>query len=88
MPRDDRQPAAPVLRQAIAGDGSVTLTWLASAGATSFSVWRRSGGSAYTVVATSITGTTYNDIGLVNGTTYEYVVAAHNIFGRVLGHRR
>ena len=74
-------PAAPVLQQAIAGNEAVTLTWAASAGATSYTVWRKSGSSDYTAVAADYTGTTYTDTALNNGTTYEYVVTAHNTFG-------
>ncbi len=74
-------PAAPVLQQAIAGNQTVTLTWTASTGATSYTILRRLVGGGYTEVATDLTATTYTDISLINGTTYEYVVTAHNTFG-------
>ena len=53
-----------------AGDGQVTLTWLASADATSYQVFR--GGS----VVGSPTATTFTDTGLTNGTAYSYYVVA------------
>jgi fibronectin type 3 domain-containing protein len=68
-------PAAPGGLVATAGDGSVSLTWNASAGATSYSVYR----------GTAVVGTTaspsFTDTGLTNGTTYSYKVTASNAAG-------
>lgn len=75
-------PAAPGGLTAIADDASIGLSWNASIGATSYSVKRSllEGGS-YTTIATSVSGTSYNDTGLTNGTTYYYVVSATNSYG-------
>lgn len=75
-------PPAPVLKQALAANQSVTLTWEASVGATTYTVWRRvSGLPTWVDVATDLTGLTYTDSGLANGTSYDYVVTAVNTYG-------
>ncbi len=63
---------------ALPGDTSASLSWTASASAVaSYTVKRATvSGGPYTTVATGLTGTTYTDTGLVNGTTYYYVVTA------------
>jgi cellulose 1,4-beta-cellobiosidase len=74
-------PAAPTNVQAAAGNAQVTLTWNASAGATSYTVQRSttSGGPYATVPGGSgLAGTSFVDTGLTNGTTYYYVVIAVN----------
>nr|WP_246070607.1 glycoside hydrolase family 6 protein [Paenibacillus kobensis] len=75
-------PAAPASLTATAGNAQATLTWTASSGATSYNVKRATtSGGAYTTVATGVTGTTYTNTGLTNGTTYYYVVSAVNSAG-------
>ena len=73
---ENPNPTVPENLQAIAGDGQVSLTWLAFPGAVSYKV-KRSGtpGSGYTVVGTP-TGPSFTDSPLVNGTPYYYVVSA------------
>ncbi|WP_127532586.1 glycoside hydrolase family 9 protein [Paenibacillus kobensis] len=75
-------PAAPTGLTAAAGDAQAALTWTASAGAASYNVKRAVvSGGPYTTVATGITGTTYTNTALTNGTTYYYVVSAVNTAG-------
>jgi fibronectin type 3 domain-containing protein len=55
----------------------VSLSWTASAGATSYSVRRSTtSGSGYTVLVNGLTTTSHTDTTVINGTTYYYVVTA------------
>ncbi|MCZ8518502.1 MULTISPECIES: glycoside hydrolase family 48 protein [Paenibacillus] len=75
-------PGAPAGLAAAAGDAKATLTWSASAGAASYNVKRATtAGGPYTTVATGVTGTSFTNTGLTNGTTYYYVVSAVNAVG-------
>ncbi|HXU75817.1 MAG TPA: PA14 domain-containing protein, partial [Methylomirabilota bacterium] len=77
-------PATPTGLSAVGGNTSVTLSWNASAGATSYNVKRSTNnGGPYTTIAT-VTGTSYTDSGLANGTTYYYVVSALSVPGYIL----
>ena len=74
-------PSAPTGVTATAGNQQVSLSWNASAGATSYNVKRgTASGGPYTTVS-SPTTTSYTDTGLTNGTTYYYVVTAVNAAG-------
>ncbi|MDB6109038.1 MAG: type sorting protein [Pedosphaera sp.] len=74
-------PPTPVGFSAMPGNGQVILKWTASVGATSYILQRStSSGGPYTIVATP-TATNYTNIGLVNGTTYYYIVSAQNARG-------
>ena len=74
-------PAAPTSLQATAGSAQVSLSWTASATATSYHVKRSTtSGGPYTQVAAPAT-TSDTDTGLTNGTTYYYVVSALNAAG-------
>jgi len=74
-------PSAPTGVTATAGNQQVSLSWNASAGATSYNVKRGgASGGPYTTVS-SPTTTSYNDTGVSNGTTYFYVVSAVNTYG-------
>jgi len=76
-------PAAPTGLTASAGNAQVSLSWTASSGATTYSVFRgtSAGGESATALVTGLTGTTYTNTGLTNGTTYYYKVAAVNASG-------
>jgi len=76
-------PAVPTGLMAAAGTGSVTLSWIASAGATSYSVYRgtTSFGQSATPIATGVIATTYTNTLLTHGTTYFYRIAAFNAGG-------
>jgi fibronectin type 3 domain-containing protein len=74
-------PAAPTGLQVTAGDAQVSLSWTASAAASSYHVKRSTtSGGPYTQVAAPAT-TSDTDTGLTNGTTYYYVVSALNAAG-------
>jgi len=73
-------PVTPVSLVAVPGNGKINLSWLASSGASSYNLKRSiASGSETNLVST--TGTTYSDNGVVNGTTYYYVVSAVNAGG-------
>jgi len=74
-------PGIPSGLTATVGNASVTLSWTASTGATSYHVKRSTTtGGSYTTIA-SPTTVNYTDSGLTNGTTYFYVVSAVNASG-------
>jgi Glycoside hydrolase family 44/Fibronectin type III domain len=74
-------PATPTGLQATAGSAQVSLTWTASATASSYHVKRSiTSGGPYTQVAAPTTASD-TDTGLTNGTTYYYVVSALNAAG-------
>jgi len=77
------EPSAPTGLVATAGNNQVSLVWNAAAGAASYTVKRSTvnGGPYTTIVASGITGTSYTDTTVANGTTYYYVVSAVNPAG-------
>ncbi len=69
-------PSAPTGLTATAASTQVSLTWGLVNGATGYNVKRSTTtGGPYTTVAAGVTGTAYTNTGLVNGTTYYYVVS-------------
>lgn len=75
-------PPAPAGLTASAGNAQIVLTWTAASGATGYNVKRSTtNGGPYANVATNVTGTTYTNTALTNGTTYYYVVTAVNASG-------
>jgi large repetitive protein len=76
-------PQAPANLTAVAGTGQVTLNWAASAGATTYSVFRgtTSGGEGATALMANLTATSFTDTAVTNGTTYFYFVEAVNSTG-------
>lgn len=75
-------PHAPTGLNATPGNAKVTLSWTASAGATSYTVERSTtNGGPYTVLANFVSGTNFLDNTASNGTTYFYVVEAVNAVG-------
>ncbi|MGO8673381.1 MAG: fibronectin type III domain-containing protein [Capsulimonadaceae bacterium] len=77
-----RIPAVPTRPAATPGNAQVSLLWTATAGATSYNVYRSTAEDAGgTLVEDGITRTRYTDTGLSNGTAYYYEVAAVNDTG-------
>ncbi len=75
-------PSAPTGLAATAGNGSVGLTWNASAGATSYSIYRGTAPGAEGTTAVGTTASTsFTNTGLTNGTAYYYKVTASNSVG-------
>ena len=75
-------PGAPPSLTATAGNGQVALAWGAASGASSYNVKRATiSGGPYTTVQSGLTGTSFTNTGLSNGTTYYYVVTASNAAG-------
>ena len=71
-------PVAPTGLNATAGNAQVSLSWNASSGATSYNVKRATtSGGPYTKVSSPTTASD-TDSGLINGTTYYYVVSVVN----------
>jgi parallel beta-helix repeat protein len=75
-------PGAPGGLTATPGDGQVALGWTAVSGATSYTVKRATtAGGPHAVVQAGLTGTSFTDPGLTNGTPYYYVVTSSNAVG-------
>ncbi|MGH6692241.1 MAG: S8 family serine peptidase, partial [Gammaproteobacteria bacterium] len=75
-------PSTPDGLTATSGDSRVTLTWPAVAGAMRYNVKRSLvSGGPYSVLVEDVAGITFTDTGLVNGTTYYYVLSAENSLG-------
>ena len=80
IPATGGLPAAPANLNASAAPGQVLLSWNTVAGATNYRVYRATtpGGQGSTPIASNVTGTTYTDNTVADGTTYYYVVTAVN----------
>ena len=76
----DDNPALPAVPQNLHATGtsasSVFLAWNAAAGATGYRIQRDGN-----IVASDVTGTTYEDTGLIPVTSYSYNVIAYNQYG-------
>ena len=71
-------PAAPTGLAATSSNQAIGLTWAATSGAASYSVYRgtSAGGESTTALIAGLTTPSYSDAGLTNGTTYYYIVKA------------
>jgi regulation of enolase protein 1 (concanavalin A-like superfamily) len=75
-------PAPGGLAAAAVSSSQIALAWNAVTNAANYNVKRATtNGGPYTVVATGVTATNYNDTGLADGATYFYVVSAVNVGG-------
>lgn len=80
-------PAAPAALTATPGNAQAALSWTASAGATSYNLYYSLNTGITTATGTKIgnlTGTTYTQAGLTNGSTYFYIVTAVGLGGESL----
>lgn len=75
---DTDAPTTPGSLQAVAGDGTVRLSWTPSSDNVAVSGYRIYRGG---VLIDTVTATTFNDSGLVNGSTYLYAVRAFDAAG-------
>jgi Fibronectin type III domain len=78
-------PSTPASLTATAGNAQVALSWSASSGypTPTYAIERSttSATEGFTVLISGLTGTSYADTGLTNGTTYYYRVVAQNEAG-------
>jgi fibronectin type 3 domain-containing protein len=75
-------PLAPPLLEAVPGAGMVTLSWSDVPLATSYNINRSGRPSSEELYQVGVTGTTFNDTGVVAGMTYFYTVNAVNANGQ------
>jgi molybdopterin-binding protein len=75
-------PSAPLNLTATTSNSQAVLTWNHVADATGYTVSRATySGGPYTTIASTVTTSTYTNVGLTNGVTYYYVVQAYNMMG-------
>src|SRR5207302_1698775 len=69
-------PSTPTNLTAAPGNGQVTLSWSAATGAASYNLYRKIGRASCRERAdvTGIASTSYTNIGLTNGSTYDFTV--------------
>jgi hypothetical protein len=64
--------------------GTIHIAWFGNTGATNYRLYRRTAMSAVSLVSGTNSGSSYDDVGLVSGTTYTYYVEPENAAGRGL----
>ncbi|TAL02032.1 MAG: hypothetical protein EPO07_07740, partial [Verrucomicrobia bacterium] len=75
-------PLAPISLSAFPGNAQVVLSWTAVPGVTGYYLYGgTNSGDETNVVLANYSGTSYTNTGLLNGTTYYYVVASTNSTG-------
>ena len=76
-------PSSPADLTVEIGDGQAVITWTAADGAVEYRIYRAEPGGDLVRIASDIkiTGLTFTDTGLTNGTVYRYVVRAVNSAG-------
>lgn len=74
---DFLDPGVPTALVAVAGNGKVSLSWASALNDQSFRIYRASGSGAAVKVG-SVTGSTWVDTSVVNGTSYTYSVSGVN----------
>ena len=74
-------PAAPANLTATPGNAQISLSWTASSGATSYTLYRSTSSGTETAYRTGLTSASLTDTGLTNGAAYFYKVTAVNATG-------
>ena len=69
---------APATLSLKATPGNVAVSWSAVSGATNYNVYRGTSSGSYSQIASAITGISYNDTPVINGTTYYYMIRSYN----------
>ena len=70
--------AAPTGLVATASADIVNLSWTLVSGATSYKIYRGTTSGSYAEIASGISGNTYSDSNVTNGTTYYYALKSFN----------
>ena len=75
---DTQAPAAPANLAGTAGSSQIILNWDANTEAdlAGYNVFRRTGSDAFAEIASRVEQSSYTDLGLVNGTAYDYQITA------------
>ena len=76
-------PGTVKLTTAASGSSGITVTWAKADGAVKYKVYRKSAGTNWTTLASSVTGTSYTDKTVQAGVTYTYTVKAYNSAGNL-----
>ena len=77
-------PAIVTLGKAVAGKGSITVTWSYAADARTYRVYRKAAGETkWTIVAKNAEGKSWTDTNVTKGTTYTYTVRGVNANGKL-----
>ena len=76
-------PGTVKLTTVASGSSGITVTWAKADGAVKYKVYRKSAGTSWTTLASSVTGTSYTDKTVQAGVTYTYTVKAYNSAGNL-----
>ena len=74
-------PGTPGSLTAAAGNAQVALSWATASGASSYNLKSATNNGGPYLILSNVTTTNYTNTGLINGTTYYYVVTATNMAG-------
>ncbi len=74
-------PGTPGSLTAAAGNAQVALSWATVSGASSYNLKSATNNGGPYLILSNVTTTNYTNTGLINGTTYYYVVTATNMAG-------
>ena len=82
--KDPITPANVTLGKAVAGKGSITVTWSYAADARTYRVYRKAAGETkWTIMDKNATGKSWTDTNVTKGTTYTYTVRGVNANGKL-----